>query len=52
MNIVVLLVPMALLLAFGFVGAFVWAAHKGQYDDLETPAQKILIDDKVERKHL
>ncbi len=50
MNILVLMIPMALLLGFGFVAAFMWASHRGQFDDLETPAHRILKDDQNERK--
>ncbi len=45
MNIVYLLVPTALLLGFGFLVAFVWVASRGEYDDLETPAHRILLDE-------
>jgi cbb3-type cytochrome oxidase maturation protein len=44
MNIVILLLPLALLLATGFVVAFVWGIRHGQYDDVETPAHRMLID--------
>jgi cbb3-type cytochrome oxidase maturation protein len=27
------------------VAAFVWAARRGQYDDLDTPALRMLNDD-------
>ncbi len=47
MNIVLLLLPLALLLAGGFVAAFVWGIRHGQYDDVETPAHRILLDDEV-----
>lgn len=50
MNILTLMIPMALLLGVGFVVAFFWATSKGQFDDLETPAHRILNDDN-ERKH-
>lgn len=45
MNILYLIIPIAMLMALGFVGAFFWAAGKGQYDDLETPALKMLADE-------
>ncbi len=48
MNILVLMIPMALLLGIGFIAAFLWATSKGQFDDLETPAHRILLDN--ERK--
>lgn len=50
MNILVLMIPMALILGLGFVFAFLWATSKGQFDDLETPAHRILKDDN-ERKN-
>lgn len=45
MNIVFLMLPIALLLGLAFLGAFLWAASRGQYEDLETPAQRILLED-------
>jgi len=44
-NVLVLMIPMALLLGFGFVLAFIWATNKGQFDDLETPAHRMLNED-------
>lgn len=52
MEILVILVPLAILLGLVFIGSFVWMATNGQYDDLETPKYKILIDDKIEEKKL
>ena len=45
MNIIYLLLPLALLLAFVFVAFYLWAARHEQFEDLETPARRILIDD-------
>lgn len=45
MNIVFLLVPLALLFLIIGIVVFVWAVHDGQYDDLDTPASRILDDD-------
>ena len=45
MSAIYLMIPFALLLSIGFVAAFIWMASKGQYDDLYTPAHKILLDD-------
>lgn len=36
---------MALILAISFVTLFIWATRSGQYDDLETPAKRMLFDD-------
>lgn len=46
MEIIVVLLPLALLLGATFVFAFVWSAKKGQYDDLETPRYRMLLEDK------
>lgn len=45
MSIIYLILPIALLLAGASVAGFLWAAKKGQYDDLDTPPLRMLIDD-------
>ncbi|MEZ5283682.1 MAG: cbb3-type cytochrome oxidase assembly protein CcoS [Vicinamibacterales bacterium] len=45
METVFVLLPLALLIAAIAVGFFIWAAMTGQFDDLETPAVRILFDD-------
>ncbi len=45
MEVIIVLLPLALLLGGVFVAAFIWAAKKGQYDDLETPRFRMLLDD-------
>lgn len=45
MSILFLLVPLALSLALGSVFAFRWATKHDQFDDLESPAVRILNDD-------
>lgn len=45
MSVLYVLVPLALVLAGGFVGAFVWATRRGQFDDLETPPVRMLFGD-------
>lgn len=44
MSVIYLVLPLALLLVGGAVIAFVWSAKSGQYDDLETPAVRVLHD--------
>lgn len=48
MNILLILIPLALLLGLFFLLGFLWAAKTGQYDDLETPAYKILLGEENE----
>ena len=45
MELVYVLLPLAVALAGVWVGLFIWAARKGQFDDLETPAMRVLFDD-------
>lgn len=46
MEIIIVLLPLAILLGATFIGAFIWSAKKGQYDDLETPKFRMLLEDK------
>lgn len=51
MSVVFILVFAAILMAGGFLVAFVWAVKSGQYDDTYTPSVRILFDDmKVKSK--
>lgn len=48
MNVLYVLVPLALALALGGVAAFRWAVRDGQFDDVETPALRVLLDDETD----
>ncbi|NUQ67498.1 MAG: cbb3-type cytochrome oxidase assembly protein CcoS [Phycisphaerales bacterium] len=45
MSVLYLMVPMALVLGIGAVIAFIWASKTGQYDDVDSPAHRMLHDD-------
>lgn len=45
MTILYLLIPLGLLLLGIAVGAFFWATRSGQFDDLDTPAWSVVLDD-------
>jgi cbb3-type cytochrome oxidase maturation protein len=45
MNVLIYLVPLALLLGFIGLAAFLWSLKSGQYDDLDGAAVRILPDD-------
>ena len=45
MEILYLLVPLSIVLAFAIGGLFWWAVASGQFDDLEGPAYRIPDDD-------
>jgi cbb3-type cytochrome oxidase maturation protein len=40
-----ILLPLALCFAAAALGVFIWAALSGQYDDVHTPAVRVLHDD-------
>ena len=48
MNILIYLVPMALLLGLIGLVAFLWSLKSGQYDDLDGAALRVLSDDDVD----
>ncbi|HYN44340.1 MAG TPA: cbb3-type cytochrome oxidase assembly protein CcoS [Thermoanaerobaculia bacterium] len=50
METIFVLLPLALLIATIAVGLFIWAAKTGQFDDLDTPAVRILFDDEEPRR--
>lgn len=50
MTILIILVPIALLLGFVGLVAFVWSLKAGQYDDMDGAAVRVLMDDDVEDK--
>lgn len=45
MSIIMVLIPLGLVLLTSAVLAFFWAVRTGQFDDLESPAWRILLDD-------
>jgi len=49
MGVLYLVVPLALVVVGIAVWAFVWATNRGQFDDLETPALRMLHDDDERR---
>lgn len=48
MSILFALIPLALLLLALALWAFFWAVRSGQFDDLDTPPLRILLDDEDE----
>jgi cbb3-type cytochrome oxidase maturation protein len=50
MTAMYLLIAFSLLIATGFVLAFVWAIRTGQFDDKFTPSIRVLFDDETIKK--
>ncbi len=45
MNIIFLLIPLSLILVGVIIAVLFWAIRSGQFDDMEGPAHRILMDD-------
>jgi len=45
MSIIYILIPLALLVLLLAIWAFFWAVGSGQFDDMDTPAVRIIMDD-------
>lgn len=45
MESVYLLIPVSVLLVFGIALAFWWSVRSGQFDDLEGPGFRVMMDD-------
>ena len=49
MKIMIVLIIISLLIALGFLAAFVWATRSGQFDDDYTPSVRMLFDDEKKK---
>ena len=45
MSILFALIPLTIVLLLVAVWAFFWAVRTGQFEDLDTPAVRVLLDD-------
>jgi cbb3-type cytochrome oxidase maturation protein len=52
MNVLIYLVPLALMLGLTGLVAFLWSLKSGQYDDLDGAAVRILPDDDIASHHI
>ena len=50
MDIIYLLLPVALIIVIIIIAVFFWAVKSDQFDDLEGPAHRILMDDDMKPK--
>lgn len=49
MTVLFVVLPLAVILSALAALAFVWATRRGQFDDLTTPAIRLLTDELSER---
>lgn len=46
MTVIIVLIIVSIVVAAGFLAAFLWAVRSGQYDDTYSPSVRMLFDDK------
>ena len=47
MFVIFILIGFSLLIAIGFLVAFIWSVNDGQYEDDYTPSVRMLFDDET-----
>jgi cbb3-type cytochrome oxidase maturation protein len=50
-SVIIILVIVSVLVAGGFLAAFIWSVKKGQYDDDYTPSVRMLFDDDIKAEN-
>jgi cbb3-type cytochrome oxidase maturation protein len=50
MTVIFILITVSLIVALGFLIAFLWAVKSGQYDDDYTPSVRMLFEDEIDNK--
>ena len=45
MSVIFIVLPLAVLLAAAAIAGFIWATRGGQFDDLDTPPIRAIIDE-------
>ncbi len=49
MSVIVVLIIVSILVAGGFLAAFLWAVRSGQYEDTFSPSVRILFDERQDK---
>ena len=47
MSVIFILILISLIVAIGFLIAFIWAVNDGQYEDDYSPSVRMLFDDAI-----
>jgi cbb3-type cytochrome oxidase maturation protein len=50
MSVIIILLGVSLLIAAGFLIAFLWSVKNGQYDDTQSPPHRILFEQTKNKK--
>jgi cbb3-type cytochrome oxidase maturation protein len=47
MSVIIILLIVSILIAGGFLIGFLWSVKDGQFDDQQSPAQRMLFDNEL-----
>ena len=50
MEVIIILILFSVVIAGGFLAAFIWANKSGQYEDTYSPSVRMLFDEKKKEK--
>lgn len=50
MTIIILLIGISLSVALLFLAGFIWSMKSGQFEDVDGPSVRMLMDEKREKK--
>lgn len=50
MSILIILIIISITVAVTFLSLFIWAVKSGQYEDTDSPAIRLLYEDKKNQK--
>ena len=50
MSVIIIMLIGSLIIAGGFLVAFLWSVKDGQYEDEYSPAHRVLFDDTINNK--
>jgi len=50
MSVIIILIIASIVVAGGFLAAFIWSVKSGQYDDTYSPSVRILFEDTTPAK--
>jgi cbb3-type cytochrome oxidase maturation protein len=52
MSALYFLIPMSIVIVAGALWAFLWSLKRGQFEDMESPAHRIIIEDREDQSRL
>ncbi|MCK5339379.1 MAG: cbb3-type cytochrome oxidase assembly protein CcoS [Bacteroidales bacterium] len=52
MSVIFVLIGISLVVAIGFLIAFIWSVKSGQYEDVYTPSVRILFDNHPKKEDI